>query len=611
VILAWIWLPAAVPAREWISAAQSGYSSSYHTQSWFDSLAVTGAIPEGTMWRLSHRLDLLRKERVSGTDLRQRNQRAVFHGGPAVARSLGWVLNLEGEENAFEESIARRTILAKAFGGLEWRPGSDATVAIEAGVVASRHTAEARHSDAGFAERLTTHWDLARFAGIADRGIRADAELNHSGDHRTDLPARETRWRWHSSWDHPGDTLLLMWSEEWADTRFYPAPDRFEQIARQESRGRAGSLVWASPPQASVARGMFDPRLIALRVRVEASSDVNSYNMTAGSPATLPNDTRTSSRGYQIESAREWRGLRISSGYRYRWNKDRFGETRRDQTGETGEWTAGLEWRFSSSDSAGAKVIFRATSYTVPGDSSFFDDRDQGERVFEVWWQRRVSKVLSVRPQFSFRSFRQIFISEQLSANNNTDDVYLLAPTILWTPAAHTELAQQFAIRAHYRYFDYERTDPQGRGTLYRKAESISGLRFSPTFHTTCHLGYVYRYEDFGGLYDREGWVQAVDWDRRSHLVDLQLSWRPADGLSLDPSFGLEYKRSFNHRRQDGNVVRIEDDLFRRHYIAMIVAWRGHSGVDLDLRVARRVQRFGKSEKDRDDRWQLTLSKGL
>jgi hypothetical protein len=312
---------------------------------------------------------------------------------------------------------------------------------------------------------------------------------------------------------------------------------------------------------------------------------------------------------YQIESARQWNDLRLSSGYRYRWTKDRYGEARRDQTGETGEWTSSLDWRLSQSDSAGARVIFRATSYSVPGDSSFFDDRDQGERVVEVWWWRRISEVLSVRPQFSFRSFRQVFISEQLSANNNTDDVYLLAPSIRWIPGRAVEFAQQFAIRAHYRFFDYERTDPQGRGTLYRKAESISGVRVLASDHTSWHIGYVYRYEDFGGLYDREGWVQAVDWDRRSHLVDLQMSWTPTPGFSFDPGFGLEYKRSFNHRRQDESVIRIEEDLFRRHFVSLGVSWHSRQGIRLDGSLARRIQRFGVSQRDRDDRWQIALAK--
>lgn len=602
---------APIPAREWISAVHSGYSSSYHTQSWFDTLHVGGVIPAGMGWEFTHRLDLLRKERASGPDLEQRTQRGSLRLRKVMSDPLGWTLNVEGEESAIAETFARRSMRARTLAGLEWTPGPAATVTAEAGFLASRHTARDHTDDVGLAERFRVSLDAARPIGLRERGIRANAQFSLTADHRSDLAAREAGLSWRSQWEHPEDTIALSWLEDWVDTRFYPTPDQFENVGRQERRSRSGRLAWTRAPNSTAQRSPLNPRAVDIRVRLEATADRGEYRMFAGDPVTLPNNIRSGTRGYQIEGGRSWGALRLTSGYRYRWSKDRYGESRRDQTGETGEWTAGVEWGLRPSDSVGARVVFRATSYSVPGDSSFFDDRDQGERVVEIWCMRRMSEVLTIRPVFSFRSFRQIFISEQLSANNNTDDVYLLMPTVAWTPHDHVEIVQRFAIRAHYRFFDYERKDPQGRGTLYRRAESSSTVRWLTGSRSRWYAIYTYRYEDFGGLYDREGWVQAVDWDRRSHLIDLQLQWSPARGLSIDPGIGIEYKRSFNHRRLGGDVVRFEGDLFRRHHIMLGIVWRTRAGVTLDLRAARRVQRFGVSQKDRDDRWQFTLGKEI
>jgi hypothetical protein len=352
-------------------------------------------------------------------------------------------------------------------------------------------------------------------------------------------------------------------------------------------------------------------RSIGVSAEVAAGLDRNSYTLVQGEPdGLLPGDVRTTHRSYRFGASRCFSAFHIEFDYSYRWVEERFSESRRNQTAETGALDARLGWRLRRSDSIGVHAVFRVTSYTVPGgEATFFDDRDQAERVVDVYWWHHFSDLFSVRPLFSYRGFRQVFISEKNSANNNTDNIYLLAPVLRWRPWPALAVTQQFAIRAHYRYNDFSRDDPDGGGTLYRRAESVTGVRITRTKKVAWDLRYTYRYEDFGGLYDRDGWVQSVDWDRRSHLIDGRLSWRPVGSITLRPGMGLEYKQSFRHRLEGEDIRRIKDDSFNRQNVSLSAEWNSNAGYLVRLLIARRVQEFGTGPRDRDDRWEFSVEK--
>jgi len=606
--------PTPANSREWITGGQSGYSSSYHTQSWQDTLFISTSDVLGNSWSLGQHLDLLRKEVSSGHDLQQRNHRVYLAAEPGL-QTWGWTLNIEGEDNAIIESVDRRTLRSRVLAGGLWRRGQTASIGVQVGGIASRHrAAHELADDQGFAQRFAAKWNFNREGMELPRRLAAHASLTHEGDQRKDLPSHETNWSWDMTWDEASDSLALGWEEQWRDTRFYPSPDRFDRIGRQNHRYRIAQIEWThgATPDGVGWLPLFSQNL-DWRLQVGAGLDRNTYSLTQGNDATaaLPGDVDTRHRSYAMGASRRWGGMQIDADYRYRWTEDNFGESRRDQTAETGELDATLRWKLTDTDSIGVQSVFRVTSYTVPGGTSFFTDRDQGERVVDMFYWHRFSPVLTVRPAFSFRGFRQIFISEELSANNNTDNIYLLAPAIEWQPIQAISIAQRIAIRAHYRFFDFERTDPSGRGTLYRKAESVTRTRVSGTADATWIIQYTYRYEDFGGLYDRDGWVQSVDWDRRSHLVDAQVIWRPARGLSIRPALGLELKKSFNHRRVGEAISRIEDEPFHRTNVSMTVEWNTRAGYLIHGAIARRAQQFGDGPRDRDDRWEIAITKGF
>ena len=606
--------PAAAPGRDWIASGQSGYSSSYHTQTWYDTLHVTALGLWSSTWQLGQRLDLLRKELSSGIDLQQRNHRVnlVAH---SADQALGWVLNIDGDESSVTENVDRRTLWSRVLLGGVWHQDRKVSLGLQVGGTASRHRAAHESADdQGLAQRFTGAWDFSRPQNDGQRGFEARARLSHDGDQRNRLPSRQTDWSWEMGWQQSADSVSLEWEERWRDTRFFPSPDRFDRIGRQSRRYRIARVEWSHD---AVAGGTgWLPVIsdgLAWRGQMAAGLDRNRYELSHGEAVIggLPGDVNTTHRSYAMGVSRALSGLQFDLDYRYRWSEESFTESRRDQTSETGELDAMAAWRLTPADSVGVHAVFRVTSYSVPGDAGFFSDRDQGERVVDAYWWHRFSEVLTIRPLFSFRGFRQVFLSEEYSANNNTDNIYLLAPAIHWTPIRALAVSQRFGIRAHYRFFDFERTDPGGRGTLYRKAESITGARVNWTPATSWLLQYTYRYEDFGGLFDRDGWVQSVDWDRRSHLVDGHIIWRPLLGLMIRPALGLERKRSYNHRRVASTVRRIEDEPFRRTNISITVEWSSPAGYEVRLVMARRVQQFGSGSRDRDDRWELAITKGM
>ncbi len=601
-------------AASWRSWAEAGFSSSYATRSWFDSTSAQLIGPAGARWQLGQHLDLLRNDLSAGGDVRQRNHRLFVSAKPYTAAS-GWTLDIVGTDNAIKETVDRRTLIGKAFLGrsLSWRDAL--SVQLEAGAIASHHTAStaARH-DAGFGHRASAEWSTTT-TGASDILPEAiNASIRHDGDRRERLRAHETEWAFGSDWLWERDSLELAWGEQWSSTRFYPNPEEFDDVGEQEHRRRNIQFAWhhgASDSNRSPLLSLISP--FSWRVEADASLDQNTYASvtSAAAVATLPRNTRTTARGYRLETSRSVGPIAADVQYRYRWVQDQFGEQRRDQTAETGEVEGRLRWQVTSSDSIALRTIFRVTSYTAPGEENFFEDRDQAERVVEVAWWRRVSPIFTMRPTFSFRGFRQIFIPEQRSANNNTDDVYLLAPEFEWQASRIITVFERVSVRAHYRFFEFDRSDPEGRGTLYRRAESETRLGLRQSERATWRLRYVYRYEDFGGLFDRDGWVQSVDWDRRSHLMDATLEWRPFGNLLVKPNLGLEFKRAFQHRLDGSEITRIKDEPFKRQYIGMDIRWTMNSGFVLRASLARRVQQFGSSPKDRDDRWNIYFARPI
>jgi len=609
-----LFLPAAESAADPSVTGLSAFSSASHTLTWSDSLRVHLGDPARLSWDFAQRLDLLRKELSGGTDLRQKGHHALLTARSPETHPCRLKIDLEGEQRSFVETLNRQTLWSRFLAGGLWRAPGQTTLEAQLGWTASRHRAgDNRADDGGFARRLGAKWGAIRRGGPSAR-LKTSIQLLHEGDNRTHLPSNETKWSWQTDWAQPSDSVFLEWEEQRGDSRFYPSRDRFDQIGRQEKLYRLAHGRWSHASSGDSGKALMRiVRAVTWRADALISLDQNIYHVSqsVGGLGVVPGDVRTARRSYSLGATSSLGPFGFVIDYRYRWVEDRFREVRRDQTAETGELDAGLTHRLTPADSLGVHAIFRVTSYTIPVSGAFFDDRDQAERVVELFWRRQFAPGLVFRPEFSFQRQHQVILSAEESANNNTNDVYVLEPRVEWRPSRAITLLQTFSIRAHYRYLDFKPATDQGHGTLYRRAESATDTRLTQTRRTAWTIRYVYRYEDFGGLYDRGGWVQAVDWDRRSHLLDCRLIWRPWKTVSIEPGMGLEYKHSYNHRREGTGVRRIADKPFWRRQVLLNAQWQSRFGYNIRLSVARRVQDSGLGVRDLDNRWELGMSKDL
>jgi hypothetical protein len=522
-------------------------------------------------------------------------------------------IDLEGDQSAFVETLSRQTFWSRFLAGGLWRAPGHASLEAQLGWTASKHqSGDNKADDGGFARRLGAQWGAAF---LPSARLRTKAQILHEGDSRKYLPSNETKWSWQTDWVQLSDSVSLEWNEQRGDSRFYPSRDRFDLIGRQERLYRLAHGRWSHPSSPDSGKALMRiVRAVTWHVDASASLTQNTYRVSApvGNVGVVPGDVRTARRTYDWGTAASLGPFHLAVDYSYRWVEDRFREARRDQTAETGELDAGLTHRLTRADSLGIHAISRVTSYTVPPVSgAFYDDRDQAERVVEFFWRHQFAPELIFRPEFSFQRQHQVILSEAKSADNNTNDVYILEPRIEWRPTGTIALMQTFSIRAYYRYLDFSEPSGLARGTLYRRAESVTDSRLTQTPRTTWTIRYVYRYEDFGGLYDRGGWVQAVDWDRRSHLLDGRLNWRPWKGISIEPGIGLEYKRAFNHRREGTGMRRIADKPSWRRQVVLNARWQSRSGYTIRVSAARRVQDSGLGVRDFDDRWELAMTKDL
>jgi hypothetical protein len=373
--------------------------------------------------------------------------------------------------------------------------------------------------------------------------------------------------------------------------------EEFDAIARQ--RLRDGRF-------AATAIGGWGPRL-----RWEFSTDYawhrETYALTRGNipvSTVLPLGLRQTTQGYRaLVGSRLGELGGVSVSYRFLEADEDFGVNAKDQDSETGELEIGAWCRPGTRDSLAVRTLWKVVSFFVPPTGGFYTDRDLATRLAEASWWHRYAPAWETAVSFSYRGFRQVFISGGWSGNNNHNDVYMLEPRVRWIPAPGWQVYQTYRIQANYLSYDLEKGQPQPeRSTLYRRGESETRLMLAPFGRSEIELRYTYRYEDFGPLIWREKWNQLISWDRRSHVAGSVWRFRPKAGWEVAPGLSFEEKRSYDHREKDGATVRLRSGVFVRRVAELAVSWRPAAGRDhMYLSGSRRIQRSPSGLRDVSD----------
>lgn len=561
-----------------------GFSYNYDTYVWADSVLFVRRLGSRTVWGLNGGLSATQ---ISSSDGLTRKQRFIS-GRTFIDHELSsrWSagVSFAQRRQRLEELADRHFVFSDLLTQVKYSWSPSTWVIQRTGLsLADRSTSGASTASSGFASQTAARWEAH---GPGDRLWQAHGSLKF--ENLREIPAKEQRWGASTSGRVIfGDTLSVLFEDVNRQTQYYPAADDYETIADQ--RFRDGQFL-------ARAAGDWGKHL-----RWELTTDYGwhkeSYALTKGkTPAAspLPLGLRQTSRGYRgLLSGQVGELGGVAVAYRYLDADEDFGASAKDQNLETGELEISAYCRPAPADSLGARVLWKVVSFVVPPQGGFYTDRDLATRLAELAWQHRFSPEWETTIAFSYRGFRQVFISGQWSGNNNHNDVYMLEPRLRWSPAPGWRVQQTYRIQANYLSYDVEKGRPQPeRSTLYRRGESETRLVLAPVHRAEVELRYTYRYEDFGPLIWREKWNQLVSWDRRSHLVGAVWRYHLKTAWELVPGFSFEEKRSYDHRERGTATVRVRSAAFVRRVIELAVHWRPEGGRDdLHLSGSRRMQR--------------------
>ncbi len=278
--------------------------------------------------------------------------------------------------------------------------------------------------------------------------------------------------------------------------------------------------------------------------------------------------------------------------YIYRHSDEEFGDIFAGQKIQLGELRLSYQMLISDRDSAYLAATFSVTSYKGKDPEDLFSDRDRSFRMAQGAYQHIFSNNFLMRLKGSYQYLHDIYISEELSSNNNHNILYLAQPEVVWTPFPQLQIENIWLMHANYIYYDYEKYEDSPRNTIYRKADWTSRMNYAFSTRLDIRLSYRFRYEDFGQLIYRDQWSQRISWERKGHLPSIEMEWRPSQHWTINPGYSYERKQSFDHFAGDEEGISLlrEKELFKREKIFINIEYIPHDKGIVQLSYTRRVQ---------------------
>jgi hypothetical protein len=378
--------------------------------------------------------------------------------------------------------------------------------------------------------------------------------------------------------------IRLNYSGNYRTTRFFSELASFDNIAIQDRYEHLGDLLISFYPFEKLKTDLISSyvyRRFDYRSESQASSSL------------LGRDNLTSSFHYNLRlNYPLFEFLHLSGEYIFRRSDEEFGGLFSGQIITLGEVRMASDWLLGKRDSIHLSGTFSVTSYEGKQDNNLFSDRDRAYRLGRMVIQHRFTRHLIGRLIGSYQYIHDIYVSSQLSANNNHNELYILQPELTWRPYKFLQIEQSWLMHANYIWYDFEKLEDSDRNTLYRKAGYLVKGRiiFSPALMVV--LSYRYRFEDYGQLIYRDQWAQRISWERRGSLPSFELKWRPFKPLFVDAGYSYERKHSFDHLPAvaQGETILEEKELFKRQKIYINIGYRPSEKSDVRIEYTRRVQ---------------------
>lgn len=401
------------------------------------------------------------------------------------------------------------------------------------------------------------------------------------------------------------DTLSIIGSQSFSRRDYFPSSGNFETTARQSSELRLWDLdaIKQLPVQS--------------RLRFTAAYRYNRYEYDyEGSSNDLlrQNDNLTSVFEYKLLLSKPLsKRLTIETGYLFNRTDEDYGSSQTNQLAETGQLNVRTQLVYLDPDTIEISGQIGVTSYYAPSTSSFFSDRDRSTKVASARVIHRFNDFLTGSIDGSYRGFHTIYISGELSANNNINNVYIINPTLIWQPYPAIRIQQNYQMHANYTYYEYEKDAISQRNTLYRRANLVNNVTVRVSPRTELIFEYSYRYEDFGRLLWEDQWKQQVSWDRRTHRPRFGVEYRPWPHFRFYPYASYEIQTSYDHLFDDQDVLgrREKRDELSRKLIGFELQWTLSSNSYVECKLERRVQDYTQQRSQDYDLFTISVKRQL
>jgi len=446
---------------------------------------------------------------------------------------------------------------------------------------ASRYIDELNDLDRGVMQQLELEYDNEFF----DLG-----ELNLGYSHKLNLLERtpEKSFGLNMGFDNNNARSRIRLSYEgiYQKNKFFSSLTSFDQVTTQNKYEHRGDLEISMTPVSDLRLSLvsnYNYRRFEYRQESEDAS---------GSP--LGRDNLTSTFYYRMEASYPLFGFTLlNAEYIYRSTDEEFGDIFSGQEIDLGELRLGYHILISDRDSAYLAATFSVTSYKGKDRENLFSDRDRAYRLAQGAYQHVFSESFMARLKGSYQYLHDVYISEELSSNNNHNILYLAQPELVWTPVPNLIIENIFLMHANYIYYDYEKYEDSPRNTIYRKADWTSRLNYAFSPRLDIRFSYRFRYEDFGQLIYRDQWSQRISWERKGHLPSIEMEWRPTQQWAINPGYSYERKHSYDHfaGEEEGISLLREKELFKREKIFINIEYRPHQKGIVQLSFTRRVQK--------------------
>ncbi len=576
------------------------FSLDRQTYNWSDSASFARSLGKSLDFSVQNRslATLIRKSVFgAGGDRWQKSARTVaalrYHVSPAIVTGMEF-----GQD--FDRLETKRLIATRAYliTGVQ---KSHVSFTQRSGLVwEQRRFAPASNSESGFGYQsqisITPRHDLKFGSAHVEGGFTT---LRHT-------PQRNIEFNYEYARNGAdGDTLTLEAKQGFGEKKYFPSSGNFDATARQRTEQRR----WDFHASRRLPQ--------AFMLTSNAAYRFDGYNYEYDPLVTdlvRQTDNFTSLFEYQLALSRQFgKRLSLQGSYLFNRTKEDFGQLQTNQLAETGQVGLVADILLFGADTLDLSGQMGVTSYLAPTSSTFFADRDRSVTVASLRYIHRFHEFLTGLVEGSYRGFHTIYISGQLSANNNVNNVYIFNPSLIWKPYSQIVVQQSYQMYANYIYYEYEKNELGGRNTLYRRANFASTVTLAGSHRTDLVVEYSYRYEDFGPLVYTDQWQQQISWDRRTHRPRIGIDYRPIDGMRFQPYAVYEIQRSYDHLF-DAHITlgrRQLSEEFTRVLIGFDFQWNLTNSSQINCKLERRVQDYQNQRNQEYDLFSISIKRYL